>query len=786
MLKNLPTTVKTYLLTGIVLMLAVTTITYSNHFQNVFHFDDSHSVENNVYIRNIKNIPLFFKDGTTSSVLPQNQSYRPVVTTSLAIDYWLGNGYNLFYFHLTIFILFLLQGILMFLLFNKVYQLTVLKNSSIYIAIIAATWYLLHPAIAETVNYVIARSDLLSTFFVLLGFVLYAYSPFCRRTFLYLLPVGIGALAKPSAVMFAPILLVYILLFQSDLSLLDIFKKQNFKQTRQAIIKSIPAFVFCALMYLWVDKLTPKTWQAGGASPVLYLITQPFVILHYFTTLFVPTGLSADSDWSLLPGIWDIRFFTGSAFILVMLVIAFYTSKKKILRPISFGILWFFLALIPTSSIIPLAEVLNDHRMFFPFVGLIMGVAWAIGLVVLKFAELLKQQGINKPIPLLMVPVLLLLSGYAYGTHLRNEVWHTEEGLWLNVSIKSPQNGRGLMNYGLTQMQKGNYAVATNCFERALVLLPNYYALNINMGVLKEATGDKVAAESYFLKAIQLGPGYQDSYFFYGRFLYNQSRYNEAAAQLLKAIAISPGYLNARLLLMNVYQAAQSWDQLKALAEDTLQIAPDNAEVLQYLQAARDKKVKPVIVAGQPKGPDPAKYLTLSLQYYQAGKYQECINAAAEAVKLKPDYAEAYNNMGTAYNQLKQYNKAIPFLQKAIALKPNFLLAKNNLAVAQAGIKGAKQPDAAPKLSAEQYINLSLGYFNQGEWQKCIDACYGALALKPDYDLAYNNICAAYNKLGLWNKAIAAGEKGLILNPNNQLLKNNLQESYKRANATRR
>src|SRR6202000_1731046 len=286
-------------------------------------------------------------------------------------------------------------------------------------------------------------------------------------------------------------------------------------------------------------------------------------------------------------------------------------------------------------------QVLNDHRMFFPFVGLIMSLAWAIGLVILKFAELLKRHGVNKPMQLLMVPILLLLSGYAYGTYLRNEVWHTEEGLWLNVGIKSPQNGRGLMNYGLTQMQKGNYAVANNYFERALVLLPNYYALNINMGVLKEAVGDKVAAESYFLKAIQLGPGYQDSYFFYGRFLYNQSRYNEAAGQLLKAMTISPGYLNARLLLMNVYWATQNWAQLKALAEDTLQIAPDNAEVLQYLQAARNKKAKPAIAADQLKTADPGKYLTLSLQYYQAGKYQECIDAAAEAVKLKPDYAEA-------------------------------------------------------------------------------------------------------------------------------------------------
>src|SRR5471030_2850909 len=116
----IPAQTKPNIIIGIIIMMFFTAITYSNHFQNAFHFDDSHSVENNIYIRNIKYIPLFFSDGSTSSVLPQNQSYRPIVTTSLAFDYWLGNGYNPFYFHLSIFILFLFQGILMFLLYKKV------------------------------------------------------------------------------------------------------------------------------------------------------------------------------------------------------------------------------------------------------------------------------------------------------------------------------------------------------------------------------------------------------------------------------------------------------------------------------------------------------------------------------------------------------------------------------------------------------------------------------------------------------------------------------------------
>ena len=96
-----------------VLLFLIVALTYKNHFHNSFHFDDSHTIENNLFIQDIHNIPLFFKDGTTFSSLPQNQSYRPIVSTSLAIDYWIGKGYDLFYFHLSSFIIFLLQGVLM-------------------------------------------------------------------------------------------------------------------------------------------------------------------------------------------------------------------------------------------------------------------------------------------------------------------------------------------------------------------------------------------------------------------------------------------------------------------------------------------------------------------------------------------------------------------------------------------------------------------------------------------------------------------------------------------------
>src|SRR5438270_12168141 len=87
------------------LLALVLLATYSNHFRNSFHFDDAHTIVNNAAIRELKNIPLFFKDARTFSSLPSNQSYRQLVSTLFAIVYKLGR-LNPFWFHLSIFALF--------------------------------------------------------------------------------------------------------------------------------------------------------------------------------------------------------------------------------------------------------------------------------------------------------------------------------------------------------------------------------------------------------------------------------------------------------------------------------------------------------------------------------------------------------------------------------------------------------------------------------------------------------------------------------------------------------
>lgn len=101
---------------------------------------------------------------------------------------------------------------------------------------------------------------------------------------------------------------------------------------------------------------------------------------------------------------------------------------------------------------------------------------------------------------------IVLLSVYAYGTYQRNKVWRTEETLWKDVIEKNPRSGRGLMNYGLALMQRGDYVGAMRYYERAMAFVPNYPFLHTNIGICLASTGRFPEAIMHFRRSEELDP----------------------------------------------------------------------------------------------------------------------------------------------------------------------------------------------------------------------------------------------------------------------------------------
>jgi Flp pilus assembly protein TadD len=665
-------------------VLLAVVLTYANHFHNSFHFDDSHTVVENPAIRSLANVPSFFRDGRTFSVLPANASYRPLVSATLALDYWLARGLNPLWFHLSTFMWYLAQLALMVLLFVRIAGKSRPGPQAGWLALFAVAWYGLHPANAETINYVIQRADLFAALGVVASLVIYGSWPIGRKWGIYLLPVALSSFAKPTGLVFPGILFAYYLLFEpgSEKS------PSDRSHVRRAVWACIPSLAVCAALALFGKVMTPKTFVTGAPAPVQYWLTQPSVLLHYFTSFFLPTRLTADTDWPLVSGPFAAESLIGFAFLAALVIATWYSSRTREMRPVAFGLAWFLLASLPTS-LIPLAEVENDHRMFFPFVGLVLAVCTAGAVCLDRYRQRLAGSAGWRSA--LAAAACFVLAASAYGTHLRNEVWRTEESLWKDVTVKSPRSGRGLMNYGLTQMEKGDALAAYHYFEQAAVYTPNYWTLEINRGVAAGELHRDPEAERHFRRAITLAPGNSQSYSFYGRWLQRRGRAPEALSILSKGAALNAADLDPRYTLMLVYSQRSDWAQVQQVANQVLRAAPRDAEALRYCEMARNPPQTPEM------------HLNLSLLDYQNRRYEACIRAARSALRLKPDYAEAYNNIAAAYQSMGRWDEAITAAKAALRLKPDFPLARNNLRYAASRKAHAASADANPHKSASNF-----------------------------------------------------------------------------------
>lgn len=728
----------------LLLVLLAVCATYANHFHNGFHFDDSHAVVDNPAIRSLRNLPRFFTDTTTFSVLPANRTYRPFVSASLAIDYALGHGYTPFWFQLSTFLVFLAQLIAMYALFAAILRAVrpAAEESNRLIALLAAAWYGLHPAMAETVNYIIQRGDVFSTFGVVAALAVYARWPQLRKTGLYLLPLAFALLSKPPAVVFPLLLMLYVLFFEDETP----------GKVGRALRAAIPSVLVCVALMALQAYMTPKSYAPSILSAAAYRITQPYVLLRYFGSFFLPLHLNVDTDLQAFAALNGAALL-GFLFVALLLGAAWIAARRRITRPIAFGLLWFLIGSLPTSLFV-LSEVENDHRMFLPFVGLTLAVCWAAALGVEALARRTGNPGKVKAAA--AVAGFLLLTPYAYGTHLRNLVWRSDESLWLDDVQKCPHNGRGLMNYGLTQMGKGAYRAALDSFQRALLYTPNYPTLEINLGIVYGALQQPAQARQHFERALLLAPGDDQTHFFYGRWLYQTGDIADAVQQLEMAERLNPSRVSTRDLLAMAYAAQGDTEQARATAQATLKMAPGDAGALTVLL--------------HPPTADAGFWINASLRQYQSGNYKGCIEDAQRALQLQPKSAAAYINIGAGYAGLQQWDLAVRSEREALRLDPTSTLARNNLALYT---RLAAAPQTTPRTAAE-WVNASLRDNQAGNYAKSIADARAALRLQPDYAEAWNNIAAASASMKNWDAAIAAARQAIRLKPDFQLAKNNL------------
>lgn len=645
--------------------LALLFVAYANFFVNAFHFDDSHVVVENLYIRSLANAGRFFTDVRTTSALPQNQAYRPLVTLSLAVDYFFGHGLSARAFHVDQLLLLALLGVGLFAFYLRVMERAAPAPVNRFLAVFSATLFCVHTANTEAMNLMHARSEILSALGIVAGFLVYLGFPRLRRLQVHLVPMAAGALAKTPAVLLAPLLFVWEFLQPAPAEESRPFTSR----VKDALRATWPAFVAGVVIFWFIEKkMAPSTLNYGGGDPVSYGRTQVWVWLHYLRLFVLPAGLSADTDLALIPTWYDTRVVAGACALAALAWVALRCANSPRAWPVTFGLAWFAIGLLPTSSVIPLAEPLNEHRVFLPYIGLVLAAVWG--------ARLLLAGRVRRPGAVVALALAALVA-LAWGTHVRNRAWRTNEGLWKDVTVKSPGNGRGWMNYGTALMARGAYAQARDCYERAALLTPNYWTLEINRGIVEGAMGHPADAEAHFKRAVELGPAQPDAHFYFARWLARAGRGPEAREHLETALRLSPGAAPARGLLMDLSAAIGDAPHTAALAREALEADPSNARARAYLGGGLPPEF----------GADAASRRRSGILLGQQGDFVASALAYRSALLLDPRDVDALNNLGWTMGKLGFFAQGVPPLEQALALRPDFTLARNNLAWVRSQIR---------------------------------------------------------------------------------------------------
>lgn len=140
----------------------------------------------------------------------------------------------------------------------------------------------------------------------------------------------------------------------------------------------------------------------------------------------------------------------------------------------AFGVLWFFLWLAPTNSLLARPDLVNDRQLYVALAG----PALLLAALILRLAT--RQRA------LAVVAFVAVLGLTGLATYLRNEVYRDEVTFWRDVAGRSPHNPRAFSNLGVALADQCDLPRAEQAWQRALKLDPGYTRAAVNLRLLRE------------------------------------------------------------------------------------------------------------------------------------------------------------------------------------------------------------------------------------------------------------------------------------------------------------
>ncbi|OGW26175.1 MAG: hypothetical protein A2X59_05165 [Nitrospirae bacterium GWC2_42_7] len=639
----------------IILIVLTGILIYWNTFDVPFQFDDAGIIKNPL-IENLN----YLHPSAMGGVDTDASKSRYIGYLTFALNYKI-NGLNVFGYHMVNLLIHLLSSLLVYILITLTFRTPYLKGSGItgysgYIALFTALFFVSHPVQTQAVTYIVQRFASLATMFYLISITAYIRARVSDsglgRYALYVVSLVSAVLAmKTKEISFTlPVVIcLYEYMFFQD-------------KIRKRIVYLLPLILTMLIIPLTIMSINKPAGNIIGdigeaaramtTMPRLdYLFTQFSVIVRYIRLLFFPVNQNFDYDYPVYHSFLNSDVFMSFIFLSAIFGAGLYLYKKSrkkdpALRLISFGIFWFFITLSVESSIIPIVDVIFEHRIYLPSIGAFAAVTTGIFLIAVKTGSRKAQTAVVAMLFLTTV----VLSGTAFA---RNKVWKTEVSIWEDVVEKSPQKARGHNNLGNAYKLKGDIKKAIEQFEIAVKINPNFAKAYYNLGVSYWSNGMKEKALDNYRIALKLNPNYAEAHNNLGAAYKDKNLNEEAIEEYEAALKIVPEYAEAHNNLGAAYRSKGLIDKAIEHYNEALRIKPYSPEVHNNLGAAyRDKGMKEKAV-----------------QEYEI------------AIRLRPDFMEAHYNLGYIYFEKKEMEMARKEFETVLRIKPDMQYAKQLMGI---------------------------------------------------------------------------------------------------------
>jgi hypothetical protein len=360
-------------------------IIYSNTFDASWHFDDHTAIVENYGIRDLRKTALNIG------------ASRWIGFTSLALNYHSGK-LDVFGYHLVNTCIHLISAILVYFLVLLTFKTPYLKETKIShykasLSLASALIFVAHPIQTQAVTYIVQRFTSLATLFYLLSLVLFVkarlqnlggkrfYSPSHLACYLgSVLAAFLAMKTKEITITLPAIILLYEFCFFTP-SLRLLVKKLLYLTPLLLTFFIIPfsrygigLFGISGGTFIGIaevgDVIGDATQETTAISRTDYLLTQFNVIVTYIRLLFFPVNQNLDYDYPISRTPFEFPTFFSFLFLASIVVFGIFMFKRS--RLISFGIFWFFITLSVESSIIPIRDVIFEHRVYLPSVGFVI------------------------------------------------------------------------------------------------------------------------------------------------------------------------------------------------------------------------------------------------------------------------------------------------------------------------------------------------------------------------------------------------------------------------------